>query len=221
MRLNGKTEGIRPIAKPARMPPTSERKRYMTMPPAPPTAPAQEERNASWVRRHKILTGLGVAVVLFVIGGAFAGGGDGTPAASAGANAKPSAAASGSSSRATNSTKAAPREATGPRRIVFTVTGKAPRGVDVTYGSDSDDRSGNTTTDADGMPTAKLPWSRSLKLDDDVAYYMLSAQLAGGGDINCKLTIGGKTVAKGHASGEYNICSAQASPGLFGGWTAD
>lgn len=91
-------------------------------------------------------------------------------------------------------------------KVVFKVWGSAPAGADVTYGSDSDNREGSG-----------LPMTKTLNLDTDALYYHVSAQLQGGGDINCSVTVNG-TTKKGHASGGYNICSAQLNGGLTGGW---
>lgn len=91
--------------------------------------------------------------------------------------------------------------------VVFKVWGSAPSGVDINYGSDSDSRSGKG-----------LPFEKTLKLDDEALYYNVNAQLMGGGDINCSVTVDGET-KKGHASGDYNICMAQLNGGLLGGWS--
>ncbi|MEV6404165.1 hypothetical protein AB0M58_14620 [Streptomyces bobili] len=96
--------------------------------------------------------------------------------------------------------------------VVFKVWGTAPVGalgaMDITYGSDSDNRQGKWK---DGKFEASLP------LDDDALYYSVTAQLQGSGDINCSVTVDGHT-EKAHAAGGYNICSAQANSGLLGGW---
>ncbi|MEU0406233.1 hypothetical protein ABZ307_00190 [Streptomyces griseorubiginosus] len=96
--------------------------------------------------------------------------------------------------------------------VVFKVWGTAPAGalgpLNITYGSDSDNRDGDFK---DGKFKATLP------LDDDALYYNVTAQLQGSGDIHCSVTVGEKT-KKGHAAGDYNICSAQVSAGLLGGW---
>lgn len=98
-----------------------------------------------------------------------------------------------------------------PKPVVrFVVTGSGS-GVDITYGSDTDNRQGGTS----------VPFSASLKLDRSADYYSLDAQLNGSGDITCKIIIREHVVAKGHASGGYNICSAQAGRGLDGSWTAE
>jgi len=88
--------------------------------------------------------------------------------------------------------------------VTFKVWGEAPSGVDITYGSDTDNRS------AKGLPVTK-----ELKFNEDAAFYSVDAQLLGGGDINCSVTVEGKT-KKAHASGSYNICSAQLSNTGFG-----
>lgn len=91
-------------------------------------------------------------------------------------------------------------------KVVFKVWGSAPSGAEVTYGSDSDSRQGSG-----------LPMTKTLTLNDEALYYQVSAQLMGGGDINCSVTVNGKT-KKGHASGGYNICTAQLNGGILGGW---
>lgn len=91
--------------------------------------------------------------------------------------------------------------------VVFKVWGTAPSGVDVTYGSDSDNRQG----------PSRPGFTRSMKVHESALYYDITAQLQGGGNVHCSVTIDGQTKT-GHASGGYNICSAQLNQGLFGGW---
>ncbi|HEX6445347.1 MAG TPA: MmpS family transport accessory protein [Streptosporangiales bacterium] len=99
------------------------------------------------------------------------------------------------------------KSGTAKHRVVFKVWGKAPSGVDITYGSDSSNLQGG-----------KLPFKKSIKLHDDAMYYQVTAQLQGGGRIHCSVTVDGKT-KKGVAGGGYNICSAQLNHvGLLGGW---
>lgn len=97
--------------------------------------------------------------------------------------------------------------------VVFKVWGTAPAGalgpLDITYGSDSDNREGKFQN---GKFEATLP------LDKDALYYTINAQLQGSGDINCSVTVDGET-KKGHAAGGYNICSAQLSSDFFGGFS--
>lgn len=91
-------------------------------------------------------------------------------------------------------------------KVVFKVWGKALSGVDITYGSDSDNLDGKG-----------LPFKETMDLNQDAMYYNVYAQLNGGGEIWCSVTINGKT-QKGHARGDYNICDAQLSASLFGGF---
>ncbi|MET8859692.1 MmpS family transport accessory protein [Streptomyces sp. NPDC004579] len=110
----------------------------------------------------------------------------------------------------TKTAKATPKkkeQATPKDKVVFKVWGSAPAGVDITYGSDTDNLEGRG-----------LPMTKTLPLKDDAMYYSITAQLQGGGDVHCSVTVDGKTKT-GHAVGGYNICSAQLSGGLFGGWS--
>lgn len=84
-----------------------------------------------------------------------------------------------------------------PTKVTFKVWGTAPSGVDITYGSDSENLDGSG-----------LPMTKELKFEADALYYAINAQLQGGGDIRCSVTIGDQ-VEDGHARGDYNICSAQ------------
>lgn len=128
---------------------------------------------------------------------------------------KPAAAPSPKASHSKKpAAKPAPKPKPKPKKdvVTFKVWGTAPAGalggLDITYGSDSDNRKG---TFSNGTFTKTLP------LNDDAMYYDVTAQLQGSGDINCSVTADGHT-KKGHAAGGYNICSAQLSSGLFGGW---
>lgn len=109
----------------------------------------------------------------------------------------------------TPSTQAAPV----PVTVVYSVSGTgAPT---IQYGTDSDNRDGGGTLGLLGEGN-RVPWHKSLKFDPDADYYTLTAQLEGSGDITCKIAVSYSdgstlTVATGHASGSYNICSAQAA----------
>lgn len=99
--------------------------------------------------------------------------------------------------------------ASGATEIEFVVTGSAPNGADITYGSDSSNYQGH------------LPMDVTKTIDTNVMYYDVTAQLNGGGQVTCKVLIGDGTkidVQKvGHASGGYNICSAQLN-NINGDW---
>ncbi|MEU9978705.1 hypothetical protein [Streptomyces sp. NPDC051014] len=99
-----------------------------------------------------------------------------------------------------------------PKTVVFKVWGTAPAGalggLDISYGSDSDTRKG---TFENGRFEAELPFVKGAM------YYTLNAQLQGSGDINCSVTVAGKTKSA-HASGGYNICDTQLTSDFTGGW---
>ncbi|MBO8196079.1 hypothetical protein ITI46_31195 [Streptomyces oryzae] len=86
-----------------------------------------------------------------------------------------------------------------PKMVTIKVWGSAPSGADITYGSDTDSRQGGG-----------VPMTKTLKFHDDAMWYHVNAQLQGGGDIHCSVTVNGET-KKAHASGGYNICNAQLS----------
>ena len=174
-------------------------------------------------RRTKI--GIGAAVV---IGGLF---GIGAAAGSSSSPGKVSAAGTTVTmpTSAPSASASASPSAAGPAvvrrsiRIVFTVRGSAPQGADITYGSDTDNRSPQGGLGFDGSGTT-IPWSGSVKYHRSALYYSITAQLQGGGNITCKVRvqvaewfsdgthyIRSRTVAQGHASGSYNVCDAQSS----------
>lgn len=97
--------------------------------------------------------------------------------------------------------------------VTYTVTGTAPAGVDITYGTDSSNHDGNV-----------VPFSVTVPLDSsgDVLYYALDAQLQGGGNVACSISVDGVVIKSGSASGGYNICSAQIGQNpLTGQWEAE
>ncbi|MFE2212156.1 hypothetical protein ACFW93_09245 [Streptomyces canus] len=157
------------------------------------------------------LVGLFVLIALI---GAVAGGGSGSNDSKRADDTK----AGGSTSKGHETADASEgsdekaEKKTGKKVVIFKVWGTAPAGalgpLNITYGSDSDNRDGAFKN---GKFEATLP------LDDDALYFNVSAQLQGSGDIHCSVTAGGKT-KKAHAAGDYNICMAQLSSGLLGGW---
>lgn len=99
-------------------------------------------------------------------------------------------------------------------RVHFVVTGTGDPSI--TYGSDADNRDAGGTAGFMGDGNA-LPWHASMRFRGDAQYYSMDAQLEGSGNIHCKIVVTGPgvqpmTVASGHASGGYSICSAQAAP---------
>jgi hypothetical protein len=167
------------------------------------------------------IVGFGCAgvVALFVVIGIFAaalGGGSDDSSKGSTVSPEPTATDDGAAADTEKEKPAEAKPSDPPKeekpKVVFKVWGTAPAGalgsLDITYGSDSDNRKG---TFKNGKFEATLP------LNEDAMYYTVMAQLQGSGDINCSVTIDGET-KKAHASGDYNICHAQASAGLFGGW---
>lgn len=173
-----------------------------------PQPPAPQKNKAGRI----VAIGCGSVLALVAFGGCMAAI---TNSPNDGKNAAPASPATASSKAASPSAKKTapkPEKRTAPKVVTFRVWGNAPAGalgpLDITYGSDSDSRDGSFKN---GTFTATLP------LDKDAMYYTVSAQLQGGGDIQCSVTVDGKT-KRGHASGDYNICDAQLSSGLFGDW---
>jgi hypothetical protein len=178
----------------------------MTFPYPPP--PPEHEPRRSWFARHKIATVAGVLLLLCIVISVASTSG------SSGEKQTADAPTTQAQAPAKKAPKAKSKPAAKPEKdvVTFKVWGTAPAGalgpLDITYGSDSDSRQGSF---GNGKFTTTLP------LDDDAMYYNVTAQLQGSGEIWCSVTVGGEA-KKGHASGGYNICDAQLSSGLFGGW---
>ena len=96
------------------------------------------------------------------------------------------------------------RQRHGARNVEFVVTGSAPNGVDITYGSDASNYQG------------RLPMDVTKPIRKNVLYWVM-AELKGGGRITCKVIIG-NAVRAGHAIGGHNVCTAQSPSDLIGGW---
>lgn len=169
------------------------------LPPQPP-----KKRSVGKFIGFGCLGVVGLFVLIGIIAGIAGSGGSGKSHSSNGVTPATTSSASASTG---NSSK--PKAKT----VTFKVWGTAPAGalggLDITYGSDTDTRKG---TFKHGTFEATLP------LNKDAMYYDVSAQLQGSGDIQCSVTVDGHT-KRGHASGGYNICSAQLSSGLFGDWS--
>jgi len=127
--------------------------------------------------RRRATTALGLAVVVLLSAGASSCSGD-----------------SGRSGRQRH----------GARTVEFVVTGSAPNGVDITYGSDASNDRG------------RLPLDVTKPARNNVLYWVM-AELKGGGRITCKVIIG-DAVRAGHAIGGHNVCTAQSPSDLIGGW---
>jgi hypothetical protein len=101
------------------------------------------------------------------------------------------------------------------QQAVFSCTGSAPSGVNITYGGEGSNSS-----------ASRLPFHATVALDTAKQYYNVTAQLQGRGSVACSTTVnwtdaGGtpQTVTNhGDASGGYNIASAQICADFSGGW---
>ena len=154
---------------------------------------------------------VGLFVVIVIIVTAVGGGSGNNDSSGSSKSAVP--AGKGSDKAADDTKKNDTKKDATDGKAVFKVWGTAPAGalggLDIGYGSDSDMRKG---TFKDGR------FEATLTLHKDALYYDVHAQLQGSGDINCSVTVDGKT-KKGHASGGYNICNAQLSSNFTGGWS--
>jgi len=184
-------------------------------PPPPPEGPVPgmhnpHRRPRRWRKIAKwTLIGAGVFILAGTVAGLVTGsqtsGHLAKPASHHGAPAAPSFSPS-----ATTPAPAPPKV-----RVHFVVTGTGIPSI--TYGSSSDNRSpqGGLGLLGDGVA---LPFRAGMAFRSSASYYSIDAQLEGGGDITCKIVVtagpGYKplTVSSGHASGQDNICSAQAAP---------
>lgn len=183
-------------------------------PPQPPgwTPPPPPKKNVGKIVGLGCAGIIGLFIVIGIIGAIATSSGDSSNEGST--SVKPTATAPKSEQPAADSKTSAPAKSEAPKKkvVTFKVWGTAPAGalgpLDITYGSDSDTRKGAFKN---GKFEATLP------LDEDAMYFNVMAQLQGSGDINCSVTVDGHT-EKGHASGGYNICNAQANAGLLGGW---
>lgn len=172
-----------------------------------PPPPAPKKRSAGKAVGLGCLGIVGLFIIIAIAAAATSSGSKNdsssgsTASASHGAKGAAPAKAGGSDSGSTSHT------------VTFKVWGTAPAGdlgpLDITYGDDTDNLKGDFKN---GSFTGTVPFKK------DAMYYDVTAQLQGSGDIQCSVTVDGHTKS-GHASGGYNICSAQLSSGLFGDWS--
>ena len=84
--------------------------------------------------------------------------------------------------------------------VTMTVTGTAPDGIQIRYG-----------TDKSSLENTNLPFTATLLLDSSgaVSDYALAAQLQGSGNISCSIEVNGTVLKTGTASGGDETCSAE------------
>jgi hypothetical protein len=109
---------------------------------------------------------------------------------------------------ALSSGSAAARSSSGSSagQVVMSVTGSAPKGAKVIWG-----------TFRSGTRSAKFPFHKSIPVFEAQYSYFVSATLKHGGKITCKLTIGTATQI-GHAKGGRKTCTARLTSDNKGGW---
>jgi hypothetical protein len=187
----------------------------------PPQPPQQQPPSGrpKWARKRIAIP---VVAAIFIVGVAIGGSG-GSDGRTAGAQPAPTVVTANAKALTADQAEPAPmvtvtrtvtvtpkakKTAAAPAgKAVFKVWGRAGSGVDITYGSDSENIQGHG-----------LPMTKNLTVKDDALYCAITAQLQGDGDIHCSVTIDGQTKS-GHASGGYNICSAQLNGDFTGGWS--
>lgn len=111
------------------------------------------------------------------------------------------------SAPATAAATPSPAPARVPQTVTYVVTGSGP--ADVTYGP------------AGTADTGSVPMRVTARLGSP-AYYVVQAQLQGGGTVACKIKVDGHVVSAGSAAGGYNIaqCEISRDP-LTGAWQSD
>lgn len=103
------------------------------------------------------------------------------------------------------------------------MTGTAPEGASITYGTDTINDSPPGSSNLGGMETP-IPWSGVLPYSSSAMFWYVDAQLGSTGAISCAVVAQievfysngthrtqQKTIATGQASGDYNICSAESA----------
>lgn len=180
----------------------------------PPPQPPKKPRSPAQLG---CLGAIAVAVIVIIAVAVSSGGKSGntatgvtTPTQTAAANASP-AAAPATTSETTAADPATSSQPTVPDQVVFTCTGSAPDGVDITYGGEGSNFSASS-----------LPFSKTLSLQTTEQYYNVTAQLSGSGHVSCTTVVdyqGSPTTQTGSAEGGYNIASAEVCSG-FDGWEA-
>jgi hypothetical protein len=100
-----------------------------------------------------------------------------------------------------------------PEQVTYSCTGHGA--VDITYGANGSNHS-----------ASQLPFTHTDRLSAGAQYYVVSAQLQGGGSVSCTTAVqtddnlGYAQVVSnsGSADGGYNIASAQVCSNFTGGW---
>lgn len=187
----------------------------------PPPAPQPGKRKLSSRRGFWLAIG---GIIAFVLIAALTNGGKTPPGQTAASTDTATTVASTDPSPVTNASDAlavgAPSTAAAApiqQQVTYQCTGHAPDGIDITYGADGSNNSASS-----------LPFTRTSTLESTALYYVVTAQLQGGGSVSCTTTVtydDGSGVAQSvnksaSASGGYNIASAQVCTGFDSSYIA-
>jgi hypothetical protein len=98
------------------------------------------------------------------------------------------------------------KQANTEHTVVYKVTGTS-KAASLTYTTD-----GSTTTEQ--VASAKLPWTKTLKIKGLIPVYQISAQNGIGqkGTVVCTIEVDGKAVKTATGTGEASIASCDYSP---------
>lgn len=135
-------------------------------------------------RGKKVAIGCGIAVIAFMV---LVGGCAALVAAGGGVNPN-------------GPGNPAPPEG-GSQQVVYTVNGESA--MNVTYGA-------NGQTSQQTNPT--LPWTTSGPAEGSFGFYSLTAQNGqSGGEISCRIEVGGKVLAENTSSGPYAVVTCSGT----------
>jgi hypothetical protein len=150
---------------------------------------------------------LGLVILGIIIGnsssGSSGGSGGATPAPAGSSAASGSPEVSGSPA-----VSGAPPSSSAPTTITYAVTGTQDD-AQVSYGPAGTNLSGS------------VPMTVNATIGSTVAaYYAISAQLQGYGDVSCTISIDGQVISRGTASGDYNIAQCEIGQNYQGAWVS-
>lgn len=98
------------------------------------------------------------------------------------------------------------KQANTEHTVIYKVIGHKTSAADLTYTTD-----GSTTTEQ--VQSARLPWTKELKVKGTVLTYQVMAQnTAAGGSVLCSITVDGKEVKTAAGVGQGAIASCDYTP---------
>jgi hypothetical protein len=191
--------------------------------PVAPAPPAPPEKKTEWIVPVALGSIAAVFVLIVAVGAAV---GTNSAAGRAGAAVAKAAAKGGRSalnagtvtagqSAPTSQVPTSVAPSPSAQTVTFSCSGKAPDGIEITYGPDGS-----------SLGASELPFSRTLPLDVNAMYYVVQAQLQGSGTVSCTTVVHyndasgmARSVTKtGAASRGFNIADAQVCSGFDVDW---